>query len=147
MSLYLMHATLAAVDFLGVLGMLLGGVRRVQVSVLVAVVWLGLLWAVWSERGRMAGLTAAGMSLLSAAVSLPLAGPAARSLFGVEPGETASGPPPRAPPCVPRNAQRVFGIAAPDGGGPLDRGTLSSWLRALPCAYAGSTARRRAWGK
>ena len=98
MNLYLIHAGLAGVAFVFVLGMLLGGARSVQVGVLAAVAWLGLVWMAWTEWGSRAGGIAAGMSLLYGAVALPLAGPAARSLFGLEPWEDRRGPPVPSPP-------------------------------------------------
>ena len=97
MSLFLIHAGLAAVAFAFVLGLLLGGLRSVQVGVLAGAAWLGLVWLAWTEWGRQAGAIAAGMSLLYGAVALPLAGPAARSLFGLEPWDDRRGPPAPSP--------------------------------------------------
>jgi len=110
MNVYLLHAVIAAVIFLGVLGLLLPQGRSVQVSGAAGVLWLGLLWAAWSGWGWKAAIVALAMSSLYAAVSLPLAGPAARSLFGMEPEESGRGP---APP--PEPLRRISEALAEEG--------------------------------
>lgn len=131
MTLYLIHAGLAVVTFLLALGMFLGGARRAQVSVLAGATWLGLLAAAWNGWGPVAGVIAAGMSLLYAAVSLPLAGPAARSLFGVEPGESAGGPLPPAEPL-----RQISAALAAEGPGSPAAEALLDWCLADPAVRA-----------
>ena len=131
MNLYLIHAGLAAVAFLMVLGMLLGGTRRVQISVVAGAAWVGLLAIAWSEWGRAAGAIAAGMSLLYAAVSLPLAGPAARSLFGLEPEEGGGSAP------VPSESlRRISQALAAEGAHGEAAEVLLDWCRADPTVPA-----------
>lgn len=114
MNMYLIHAGLATVTFLGVLGLLLPQGRSVQVSGAAGVVWLGLLWLAWNAWGWKAAVVAVAMSLLYAAVSLPLAGPAARSLFAMEPDEGGKGPTPPSEPL-----RRISEALAAEGpGGP-----------------------------
>ena len=127
MTLYLIHAALATVAFLMGLGMFLGGVRRTQAIVVTGATWLVLLVATWNGWGPVAGVIAAGMSLLYMAVSLPLAGPAARSLFGVEPGDFVSGPPP--PPEPLRNISEVLAAEGPESSAAE---ALVNWCLANP---------------
>ena len=135
MNLYLIHAGLAAVAFLLVLGMLLGGTRRVQISVVAGATWLGLLVMAWSEWGRAAGAIAAGMSLLYAAVSLPLAGPAARSLFGIVPEEGGGSAP------VPSDSfRRISQALAAEGAHGEAAEVLMDWCLADPTVPASRQA-------
>lgn len=112
MNLHLFHACLAAVIFVLVLGLFLPGARRVQVGVVAGIAWLGLLAAIWNRWGMESGIVALALSPLYAAVSLPLAGPAARSWFGPVPEDEGTGPPPP-PPMLVRISQ-ALAVGGPD---------------------------------
>lgn len=85
--LYLLHATLAAVTFGLALNAFLRRPGRQAWDVLLGLAWLALLAATALLLGRSAALVAAGTSLFYLAIWIPLAGPLARSLFGVRPDE------------------------------------------------------------
>lgn len=97
MLLLLGHAGLAATIFLLALHGLRPGERRSYLDALLAGVLLLLLGGIWMGYGPGTAATAAGVSLLYAAVLLPLAAPTARALFGPEPPESWQGPPPPSP--------------------------------------------------
>jgi hypothetical protein len=69
-------------------------------------------------------MAALGMSVLYVALALPLAGPTARSLFGVEPGDVWSGPP------VPSEPLRAISeaLAAEGAGGVAEEALLDLCL-------------------
>lgn len=85
--LYLLHAALAVVTFGLALNAFLRRTGRATWDMVLGVSWFALLAATALLLGRNAALVAAGTSLFYLAIWIPLAGPLARSLFGVRPDE------------------------------------------------------------
>lgn len=81
--LYLLHAALAATTFGLALNAFLRRPGRSAWDALLGLVWFGLLAVAAAAFGWSEALVAAGVSLLYLGIWIPLAGPLARSLFGV----------------------------------------------------------------